>query len=160
MNRKFRVELIEENIGANFYSICFGDEDSEFDKFFDKFPVGCEYDDDMNIITEVLDKIGMNGADRRYRPEGSRYGSQVYAIPIETSKLRLYCLVVSEEIIIFGNGGVKKTAKRQQDPELNGFVEILESLERFINSRLEKGSVTVHKNQLFGNLNFILNEKK
>lgn len=34
-----------------------GEELTELEKFFDKFPVGCEYDEEMDVIVAWLDKI-------------------------------------------------------------------------------------------------------
>ena len=47
---------------------------TELEKFFDKFPVGCEYDEEMDVIVAWLDRIGETDALERYfRPEG-KYG--------------------------------------------------------------------------------------
>ena len=53
------------------------------------------------MIVAWLDRIGETGALERYfRPEG-KYGDGVSAIPIESGKLRLYCLRLSDKILIF-----------------------------------------------------------
>ncbi len=52
---------------------------------------------------------------------GSRYGSLALgAISVVSSKLRLYCLRLSDRILILGNGGVKKSMTYEQDSELSG----------------------------------------
>ena len=97
MKQKYTIELVEEHDAVNFYSIHLDEEElSELERFFEKFPVGCEYDDEIDIIIAWLDKIGENGALERYfRPEG-RYGDGVGVIPIDVgNKLRLYCLRIS-----------------------------------------------------------------
>lgn len=107
MTRKYSIELIEEHDAVNFYSIQLADEElSELERFFEKFPEGCEYDKDIDVIISWLDKIGERGALERYfRPEG-RYGDGVGVVPIDVgNKLRLYCLRMSDKILIFGNGG-------------------------------------------------------
>ena len=94
MTRKYSIELIEEHDAVNFYSIQLADEElSELERFFEKFPEGCEYDKDIDVIISWLDKIGERGALERYfRPEG-RYGDGVGVVPIDVgNKLRLYCL--------------------------------------------------------------------
>lgn len=109
MEQKYHIELIEEHDHVNFYSIHLEEEElSELERFFEKFPEGCAYDDEIDTIIAWLDKIGENGALERYfRPEG-KYGDGVGVIPIDIgNKLRLYCLRVSDKILIFGNGGIK-----------------------------------------------------
>ena len=104
MEQKYHIELIEEHDHVNFYSIHLEEEElSELERFFEKFPEGCAYDDEIDTIIAWLDKIGENGALERYfRPEG-KYGDGVGVIPIDIgNKLRLYCLRVSDKILIFG----------------------------------------------------------
>ena len=63
MKQKYTIELVEEHDAVNFYSIHLDEEElSELERFFEKFPVGCEYDDEIDIIIAWLDKIGENGA--------------------------------------------------------------------------------------------------
>ena len=109
MVQYYSIELIEEYDKVTFYSIHLSDfELSEFEGFFDKFPVGCEYDEDIDVIVSWLDRIAERDALERYfRPEG-RYGDGVGVIPIEIgNKIRLYCLRLSDKVLVFGNGGVK-----------------------------------------------------
>ena len=56
----------------------------------------------------------------------------VHAIPINHSKLRLYCLRISEQILILGNGGIKKTKSYQEDPKLYGYILDLQQFEKNI----------------------------
>ena len=47
----YNIELIEEYDKVNFYSIHLSDSElSELEDFFEKFPVGCEYDEDIDVI--------------------------------------------------------------------------------------------------------------
>ena len=58
MKQKYTIELVEEHDAVNFYSIHLDEEElSELERFFEKFPVGCEYDDEIDIIIAWLDKI-------------------------------------------------------------------------------------------------------
>lgn len=102
MKKKLEIELFEEHTNVNFYTIRYKDDLSEFDKFLDKYPEGCEFDEDIDIIISWIDKIGKRGALERYlKPEG-KYKDNVYAIPLETDNLRLYVIRISDQIIIFG----------------------------------------------------------
>lgn len=47
---------------------------------------------------------------------------RVCALPVLRSKLRLYCLRLSDSILILGNGGVKKTKTYNEDYTLKGYV--------------------------------------
>ena len=162
MNRKYTIELIEEYDAVNFFSIHLDDEElSELERFFDKFPEGSEYDEEIDVIISWLDKIGEKGALERYfRPEG-RYGDGVGVIPIDVgNKLRLYCLRLSDKILVFGNGGIKDAKSWQQSESLAPYVEMLIDTSRFISSRILNGQIVMVDKELFGNLNFTRNEKK
>ena len=134
---------------------------SELERFFDKFPEGSEYDEEIDVIISWLDKIGEKGALERYfRPEG-RYGDGVGVIPIDVgNKLRLYCLRLSDKILVFGNGGIKDAKSWQQSESLAPYVEMLIDTSRFISSRILNGQIVMVDKELFGNLNFTRNEKK
>ena len=153
--QKYSIELIEEHDAVNFYSLHLNDEElSELERFFDKFPEKCEYDDDIDTIIAWLDRIGESGALERYFRYEGHYGDGVSAIPIETSNLRLYCIRLSDKILVFGNGGVKDSATWQESGSLAQYVEILVETSRFIASRLSNGTLYIVDKELIGNLNF------
>lgn len=154
--------MVEEHDAVNFYSIHLDEEElSELERFFEKFPVGCEYDDEIDIIIAWLDKIGENGALERYfRPEG-RYGDGVGVIPIDVgNKLRLYCLRISDKILVFGNGGIKDADSWQNSGTLAPYVEMLIDTSRFIISRIRDGKIILVDKDLVGDLKFTRNEKE
>lgn len=153
--------MIEEHEAVNFYSIMLeGEELTELEKFFDKFPVGCEYDEEMDVIVAWLDRIGETGALERYfRPEG-KYGDGVSAIPIESGKLRLYCLRLSDKILIFGNGDAKDTKSWQESETLSAYVQLLMDTSRFIASRVRDGKLLLVYKEIVGDLQFVRDEKE
>ena len=158
----YKIELVEENEKVNFYSIHLdGKELTELESFFEKFPIGCEYDEEIDVIIAWMDKIVEMGALERYfRPEG-KYGDGVGVIPIDIgNKVRLYCLRLSDKILIFGNGGVKDTAKWQESEELAPYVKLLIDTSRFISSRMNDCSLVLVDKEIIGNLNFTRNEKE
>lgn len=108
-----------------------------------------------------MDKIAETGALERYfRPEG-RYGDGVGVIPIDVgNKLRLYCLRLSDWILVFGNGGVKDSKSWEESDTLAPYVELLMDTSRFISSRIKDGTVVLVDKEIIGNLNFTRNEKK
>lgn len=162
MQQKYNIELVEEHNAVNFYSIHLDEEElSELERFFEKFPEGCEYDEEIDIIIAWLDKIGEKGALERYfRPEG-KYGDGVGVIPIDVdNKLRLYCLRISDKILIFGNGGLKDADSWQNSKTLAPYVEMLIDTSRFISTRIKDGKIILMDKELIGNLNFTRYEKE
>lgn len=162
MEQKYHIELVEEHDHVNFYSIQLETEElTELERFFEKFPEGCEYDNEIDVIVAWLDKIGENGALERYfRPEG-KYGDGVEVIPIDVgNKLRLYCLRISDKILVFGNGGIKDANSWQNSETLAPYVEMLIDTSRFIASRIKDGKIILVDKELIGNLNFTRYEEK
>lgn len=54
MKQEYTIELVEEYENVNFYSIHLkGEELTEMEAFFEKFPVGCEYDDESVLSASV-----------------------------------------------------------------------------------------------------------
>lgn len=98
--------------------------------------------------------------ERYFRPKG-RYGDGVGVIPIDVgNKIRLYCLRLSDKILVFGNGGVKD-AKRWEDSEtLAPYVKMLMDTSRFIQSRINDGTIVLVDKEIIGNLNFRRYEKE
>ena len=161
MPQKYHIELIEEHEAVNFYSIHLSSQElSELERFFEKFPEGCEYDEDIDRIIAWMDRIGSHSALERYFRTEGRYGDGVGAIPIDAGHLRLYCLRLSDGILIFGNGDVKDCAKWEDSKKLSSYVEMLIDTKRFISSRLSNGTLYIIEKELIGNLNFSRDEKK
>lgn len=156
MSQRYCLELFEENDNLNLYTIRLKDEKlTEFEKFLDKFPNDCKYKEDIDIIISWIEKITEKGALSRYfKPEG-KYGDGVGAIPIETNNIRLYCLRLSDKILILGNGGIKDADTWQDSPTLRPFVELLIDTSRFINTRRKKGNIQLNDKTIAGNLNFV-----
>lgn len=162
MTQKYRIELVEEHDVVNFYSGKLEDEElTELERFFEKFPLGCKYDEEIDTVIAWLDKIGETGAFERYfRPEG-KYGDGVGVIPIDLgNKVRLYCLRISDKILIFGNGGIKDSDKWQNSPTLAPYVELLIDTSRYIAQRVRSGRIIIVDKELIGDLNFNRDEKK
>ena len=106
MKQHYCIELVEEHENVNFYSIRLeGNVLTELEDFFVRFPIGCKYDEEIDVIIAWMDRIAEKGALERYfRPEG-KYGDGVGVIPIDVgNKIRLYCLRISDNVLIFGNG--------------------------------------------------------
>ena len=162
MKQEYSIELLEEHENVNLYSIKMaGEELTELEAFFEKFHEGCEYDDEIDVIISWIDQIAERGALERYfRPEGN-YGDGVGVIPIDVgNKQRLYCLRLSDKILVFGNGGVKDAKTWQESETLASYVKLLIDTSRFISSRIKDGTMVLVDKEIVGNLNFTRYEEE
>lgn len=72
------------------------------------------------------------------------------ALPIQTGKLRLYCLRLSDSVLIVGNGGQKNTKTYEEDPELNGYVITLQKLDDILRLAEKKGTIHIEETEIEG----------
>ena len=151
MKKKTTLDIISESEKATLYSISFEkDGTTEFEKFVAEFEMNAEYNSDYQRIIAALQVVLDKGAlERFFRPEG-KMNDNVHAIPIEGGKLRLYCLRISEQIVILGNGGVKNTKSYQEDPKLYGYVLDLQRFEKILKENIDKGYISVDEKELHG----------
>lgn len=116
------------------------DKISEVDKFFIMFKDTADpvLKDDFTKIINGLSQIANNGAlERFFRNEGSM-NDRVVAIPLyivprnhaEHGTLRLYCIRVSNKLLIVGGGGLKTTRTSEEDPVLNAHIKTLQSIDK------------------------------
>ena len=70
------------------------------------------------------------------------------ALPIESGKIRLYCLRISDEILILGNGDVKQTATYEEDAKLLGYAMDLQKFDQLLRKDIEDGIVTIEEREL------------
>lgn len=136
--------LIQEGDNCTIYTLQFlRDTESEFEKFVSKFIDNAEYSEDYTRIAAFIKRIAQTGAQERYfRPEG-KMSDSVVALPVTSSKLRLYCLRLSDKILILGNGGVKATRTYDENASLKGYVMTLQKFEKLLNEGVNDGSVTI-----------------
>ena len=151
MKKKTTLDIIGQSDKTSLYSICFEmDGTTEFEKFVSEFETNSTYNRDYQRIIAALQAILRQGAmERFFRPEG-KMNDSVGAIPVEGGKLRLYCLRLSEQIVILGNGGVKNTKTYEADPKLYGYVLDLQRFERILDENLKKGYVSIEEKELTG----------
>ncbi len=145
------LKTIEQNDNVGMFSICFdGNEESEFEKFLNEFKDNATYNKDFNVILLALSKIIDKGAlERFFRNEG-RMRDHVKALAIDSRKLRLYCLRISDQVLILGNGGVKNTRTYQEDEKLSGYVMDLQTFDKVLVKAQRTGKVTIEKNVITG----------
>ncbi|UII19273.1 hypothetical protein [Fulvivirga ligni] len=152
--KRYNIELYKSFDKTTFYTIHEESKKvSETDDFFLRFKDEKKFQRDVNLIRYWLGKIGneYGAQERRFRPEGK--GS---AIPIESSKLRLYCYRINERIIILGNGGEKTSQKVQDSPDAFPHFETINHLAYIINLKKQKGEISFAENQIQGDLSFYI----
>ena len=151
MKKKTTVEKISESEKTALYSISFEiDGTTEFEKFVQEFEQNAKYNRDYQRIIAALQAVLNLGAlERFFRPEGKIKDSAA-AIPIEGGKLRLYCLRISEQIVILGNGGVKSSRTYEEDSKLYGYILDLQRFEKILNKNIAKGYVKIEERELNG----------
>jgi hypothetical protein len=136
---------------VRFYTFCFEDSDkNETDKFFSKMKTEDLYADDLNRLAQWIVEIGDNhGA----LIELFRFEEEAHALPpppigqrkigvihIQNNDLRLYCIWISESIVILANGGIKKSATLQGTPELIPHFRFAKAMGKQINQLLTEGN--------------------
>lgn len=119
---KFASIVYTHKFGAvTYYTVVFdGNSDSEFLDFIKRHNTP-KFEDQLNIIREWLKQIGLRkGAEERFFRFEAYAGGDARALPPrfetfpQSDSLRLYCMRVTNNIVILFNGGVKK-ARRAQD---------------------------------------------
>ncbi len=160
MKRNLLVELLETGEKVSLYSPRFeGEEYTEFEKFLLEYKNMEEFHRDLGVLFARLEEIKKNFAEDRYfRYEGSR-SDRVRALPakfLDSSRLRVYCIVISRKVVILGNGGVKTTATYQEDRHLKKCVETLQKIDFEIKMRENRKIIVIKGSQLEGELSFYI----
>lgn len=147
--------LVNESDNCTMYSIQFLSEDeTEFQRFYSKFKDDAVYNPDLVRIVAFINKIAEKGAfERFFRPEG-KISDSVVALPVVSSKLRLYCLRLSDKILILGNGGVKKSRTYNDDDTLSGYVLTLQRFEQLLKEGEKNGTVKITATRIETNKTF------
>jgi hypothetical protein len=145
------LKTLEQSDNVSLYSICFdGNAISEYESFVQKFKDDAKLNTDYKNIILALEKIIAVGAfERFFRPEG-KMNDRVAALSIDSKKLRLYCLRISDQILIVGNGGEKSTRTYEESSELSGYVMDLQEFDKLLAEAQKDGSITIEKNVITG----------
>jgi hypothetical protein len=127
MTRFITLKLFKSFPKVHFYTFQFEDDDeteTETEKFFSKLENVMELESDLNHLVVWLSLIGKKyGA----KIEFFRHEAAAHALPPPMSKmikelivnnLRLYCVPISEQIVILANGGVKTSQQVQNAPNV------------------------------------------
>lgn len=149
---KATIQSVRQTEKAGLFTICFeGESFTEFQKFIVKGHENATLQPDLQKILNALQHMmnAMGFLDRYFRPEG-KMRDRVAALPIQSSTLRLYCLRLSDSVLIVGNGGPKTTKTYEEDSELNGYVIQLQKLDDLLRLAEAKGEITIEEASLSG----------
>lgn len=136
---------------ASVYSIV--TEESQY-AFLDRFVMEYqkEFFQDLLSIMGRLRSIGnITGAVSTYfkLDEGLEWDDQVCALyDIPDKHLRLYCIRLSEQIIVVGGGGPKNVRAWQDDPRLAREVNEMMHYSKIIRTRLKDNTLRISLNRL------------
>lgn len=133
----FALDIYEEHDRCTFYTVRWvednDDEVSETERFFVKFYNTEEYKENILELIALLDHIGNNIGVNQYlfRHEGAAQGlpknakrlTSALRLNFANFPLRLYCLRVTDEVLILFNGGVKNAQTAQESDASMQFME-------------------------------------
>lgn len=149
--------LVNSSESCTMYTIQFlSDEKSEFEKFISKFRNDAELNSDFQAIMRFVEQIMSNGALERYFRMEGKMNDSVVALPVLKSKLRLYCLRLSDKILVLGNGDVKKSRTYEEDDNLQGYVIDLQKFERLLKQEQRSGRVEITEKEIKTDITFEL----
>lgn len=149
--RTIKLEPVKTSEMASLYTIIFENDDmSEFSKFLNRFKDNGKLQRDYQLILYALKKILENGVLERYFRREGKYSDRVCALPIDSGKLRLYCLRLSDKILILGNGGIKATRTYNEDSELNGYVMDLQQFDILLKEAEKDGTIQIEETSITG----------
>ena len=98
----------------------------------------------MRFIEQILS----NGALERYFRREGKMTDSVVALPVLKSNLRLYCLRLTDKILILGNGGIKTSRTYQEDNTLQGYVMDLQKFEKILKEEVRNGNVEITETEI------------
>ena len=151
MSKEATLKTLQQSDNVSLYSICFDESnESEYEKFINKFKDEAHLNKDFQTIIYAISKIVAVGAfERFFRVEG-KMNDRVAALSIDSRKLRLYCLRISDQILIAGNGGVKDTRTYEESQELNGYVMDLQKFDKLLLQAQKDGTIEIERNVITG----------
>ncbi len=80
----------------------------------------------------------------------------VVALPLLKSKLRLYCLRLTDKILVLGNGDVKNSRTYEENETLQGYVIDLQKFERLLKQEQKAGNVEITEKEIIADKTFKL----
>ena len=146
MKQFVTLQLFKSFPKVHFYTFQLEDEDTtETDKFFSKLEKIAEIETDLNHLVVWLSLIGKKyGA----KLEFFRHEAAAHALPPPMPKmvkevivkdLRLYCVYISEQIVILANGGIKTAQQVQNAPNVLTHFRFANAMAKQIAQQIREG---------------------
>ncbi len=146
MKKLVTLQLFKSFSKVNFYTFQFeDDEESETEKFFSKLENKVEIETDLNHLVVWLSLIGKKyGA----KLEFFRHEAAAHALPPPMSKmvkevivngLRLYCIPISEQIVLLANGGIKTAQQVQNAPNVLAHFRFANAMAKQVDQLIREG---------------------
>lgn len=160
MKYKIHIELLEEYEKVNIYSFTIDkNKYTDYELFLKNYFSVAKYKRDFAVIQARIDKITEDGVFQRHFRYAGRCKDNAMELPshIDKGKLRVYCLCISEKILILGNGGVKTTPTYNEDPVLNHHVEIIRAIDAKMKKLLKSKEMKIENKTISGKLTFDIN---
>lgn len=117
-------------------------------KIVTKFRQDAELNPDFQAIMQFVEQILSNGALERYFRREGKMSDSVVALPVLKSKLRLYCLRLTDKILVLGNGDVKNSRTYEENEKLQGYVIDLQKFERLLKQEVRSGNVQITETEI------------
>ena len=141
---------------VNFYTVRLEDAElSETEKFIGRFLEHREFKRDFDTIMAWLEKMGNDLGARRvfFRDEEGanalppRKGILEQYTPafVEFAQLRLYCVRVSDQIVILLNGGIKTSEKVQDSPDCIAHFRFAVQFCKLLDEQIREGSIKIRE---------------
>ncbi len=152
--RKVEFEPYALGGEADIFAIKYSNEkEPEVERFLVMYKDDEMFEGDMQSILYTLEQLCLNGAKEYYFRREGKMKDRICAIPIVLSgtrrsvkngTLRLYCIRVSDKLLILGGGGKKITRTYQEDSNLKIQVEALQLIDKQL-IQLENLGVNLEK---------------
>lgn len=134
-----------------------GREQSETDAFFTRFENEFALANDLNLLVAWIQEIGQNrGAQNRY----FRFENDAAALPPPARimaelgsnycQFRLYCIRLSDEIVILANGGQKTSQTVQNSPQLMAHFRFANKMAQQLTELIKSGELVLDGKQIIG----------
>ena len=129
---------------VTFYTLRYEDSEfSETDKFIERFMNDENYNVDLDEIFYQINDIGENsGAEQKY----FRHEGKAEALPSKWSenRLRLYCIRLTDNIVILANGGIKSSQTAQDSRDLSMKFHFANKAAHEINKCINEGQIRIN----------------
>lgn len=151
MKKNTKIQSIALSDKVGLYSIIFeNNKESEFREFLLKYKDNSRLNKDYRAIITAINLIITNGALERYFRVEGKMNDRVAALSIDSRRLRLYCLRISDQVLILGNGGEKGSRTYEESEDLNGYVMDLQRFDELLKMAQKQGNIKIEQNIITG----------